>query len=477
MLWTGPPDGLSVDGWRVAATGVLMAVWWICESLPLAMTALVPLVLFPVLDAGTIDQVATPYANPLIFLFLGGFLIALAMQRWGLHRRIALSIIRAVGTNPSRIVAGFMGAAAFLSMWVSNTATAMMMLPIGLSIGRLAETSESGRTDSNVSPDSSSHGFASGLMLAIAYACSIGGLGTLIGTPPNALLAGYFDEAYGVQIGFAEWMLVGIPLVVIGLPVAYAVVTRVAMPERLEELAGGRALIASEMESLGPIRFPEKAVAVVFSLTAVLWMTRPLLADKIPGLSDAGIAMTGAIALFLIPAHWKAGTFVLDWATARDVPWGVLILFGGGLSLASAVERTGLASWIGSALGGLDAFPVVLLIATIALVVVLLTELTSNTATAAAFLPIMGSVAVGIGQHPLLLAVPAALAASCAFMLPVATPPNAIVYGSGLLTIPQMARTGLALNVAFVAIITAATYLLVAAVFGIDLGVVPPWAQ
>jgi len=241
-------------------------------------------------------------------------------------------------------------------------------------------------------------------------------------------------------------------------------------------LAGRRALIASEIEELGPIRFPEKAVAVVFSLTAILWMTRPLLADGVPGLSDAGIAMTGAIALFLVPVDWKAGTFVLDWTTARDVPWGVLILFGGGLSLASAVDRTGLASWIGSALGRLDAYPVAVLIATIALVTVLLTELTSNTATAAAFLPILGSVAVGIGQHPMLLAVPAALAASCAFMLPVATLPNAIVYGSGLLTIPQMTRTGLSLNIGFVGIITAATYFLVAAVFGIDLGVVPAWA-
>mgnify|MGYP006278292977 CR=1 FL=1 len=461
------PPGLDPAGWRVGAVGLLMAFWWITEAIPISVTALLPLVLFPVLGAGTIDEAAGPYANPLIFLFMGGFMIALAMQRWNLHRRIALSIIRAVGTAPRAIVFGFMLAAAFLSMWVSNTATAMMMLPIGLSVVRLAGSE---------APDPEERTFAIVLMLAIAYACSIGGTATIIGTPPNALLQGFLSETYGVELSFAQWMALGVPFVVVGLPLAYWGLTHVAFQLRLDHIAGGRSLIEEKLEEMGTVSRPEWMVGAVFSVVALLWMTRPLLTGWVPGLSDAGIAMGGAVVLFVLPVNWGEGTFVLDWATVSDLPWGVLLLFGGGLSLASAVERTGLATWIGGQFEALGGLPIVLLILAVTITIVLLTELTSNTATTAAFLPIMASVAVGVGQNPYLLVVPAALAASCAFMLPVATPPNAIVYGSKVLTIPQMARAGVVLNALFIALITAMAYLVAPLVFGVDLGVVPPWA-
>lgn len=467
MLALPAPADLPAAGWYTAAVGLLMATWWITEAVPIPVTALLPLVLFPLLGAGTIDEVARPYANPLIFLFMGGFMIALAMQRWGLHRRIALTIIQAIGTRPHAIIFGFMVASAFLSMWVSNTATAMMMLPIGLSVIRLT------------GPDDGAPGqnpFAVALMLSIAYACNIGGMGTIIGTPPNALLQGFLSETYGVQLSFARWMMMGLPFVVVGLPLTYWVLTRVAFSISMETIAGGRELIAEEMEDMGAPSRAEWMVGLVFVGVATLWITRPLLADWLPGLSDAGIAMAGATALVVLPVRPSEGTFVLDWATASRLPWGVLLLFGGGLSLASTVERTGLATWIGNGFGALNHVPVILLILAVAGTIVLLTELTSNTATTAAFLPIMASVAVGVGQNPYLLIVPAALAASAAFMLPVATPPNAIVYGSEVMTIPQMARAGALLNLLFVLLICGAVYGLAPLVFGVELGVVPPWA-
>jgi sodium-dependent dicarboxylate transporter 2/3/5 len=463
------PEGLEPAGWYTAAVGLWMAVWWITEAIPIAATALLPLVLFPLIGAGSIDEAASPYANPLIFLFLGGFLLALAMQRWDLHRRIALQTIRSIGTTPTAIIIGFMIASAFLSMWVSNTATAMMMMPIGLSVIKLVRTAE--EETSSVG----SHSFGALLMLAIAYSCSIGGIGTIIGTPPNALLVGFFDESYGLDIGFARWMLVGIPMVIVALPMAFGVL-RWLFPFNLKEIPGGRSLIESKLRELGPMSNPERMVAWVFSLVALLWIIRPLLDDRIPGLSDAGIAMSGALLLFLLPVDFERGIFVLNWKWAERLPWGVLLLFGGGLSLAAAVSRTGLATWIGQAMTTAEALPLIMIITIVTATVVFLTELTSNTATAAAFMPIMASVAIGIGQNPLLLAVPAALAASCAFMLPVATPPNAIIYGSGELTIPQMARTGILLNLSCILLITILCYTVLFWFFGVEIGVIPSWA-
>ena len=467
MLMLPGPEGLSVEGWRTAAVAVLMAVWWISEALPIPATSLVPLVLFPLLGAGTIRETAAPYADPLIFLFLGGFLIATAMQRWGLHKRIALRIIRLVGTGPRALVAGFMLASAFLSMWVSNTATAMMMLPIGLSVVQLAEEAET---------ETAAHRhFALALLLGIAYGCNIGGMATIIGTPPNALLAGFIEVTYGQTISFASWLSVGLPLVIVGLPLTFLVLTRVVFPLRMAALPGGQALIEGALKGLGRMKRGEQWVALVFALTALLWITRPLLAGVIPNLSDAGIAMAGGLILFVIPVELRRGVFVHSWESARQLPWGTLLLFGGGLSLASAFVRTELAMWIGVTLQAIGFLPVLVVVLIVVAVVVFLTELTSNAATTAAFLPVIAAFAVGIGQNPLLLAVPAVLGASCAFMLPVATPPNAIVYGSGRVPIPQMTKAGIWLNLLFIVLITALAYTLVLLVFDVEISVVPGW--
>ncbi len=466
----GPPAGLSTAGWRTAGVGLLMAAWWMTEAVPIAITSLVPILAFPLLGVAKVDAAAAPYANPLIFLFLGGFLIALAMQRWNLHLRIALGIIRGVGTRPTRIIAGFMLASAFLSMWISNTATAMMMLPIGLSVVELVVQGGGrrggGGGDGPVVPERAGPAapgdhFALDLMLGIAYASSIGGLGTLIGSPPNALLAAFMAKTYGIEVSFLEWLAVGLPLAAVGLVGAYFILTRLAYPVRLAEIPGGAAFLRRELDRLGPISRQEKLVAAVFALTAGLWIFRPLVARVVPGLSDTGVALLGALLLFLLPADWRKGEALLDWPTARKLPWGVLLLFGGGLSLAGAVSDSGLAQWIGDGMAGAAGWPLVAIAALTVIVILLLTELTSNTATAATFLPVVGSVAVGLGEAPLFLVLPAALAASCAFMLPVATPPNAIVYGSGHVTIPQMVKAGIWLQSLFVILLTVAAFTLV----------------
>jgi len=470
LLGLPVPQGLDAGAWKTAAVGLLMAAWWITEALPIAATALAPLVLFPLLDITDISGAATPYANPLIFLFLGGFMVAQAMQTWKLHRRIALGIVRWVGTHPTSIIAGFILASAFLSMWVSNTATALMMLPIGLSVIDLTED----RLQRGDLPADGAPHFGLVLVLSIAYACNIGGMATLIGTPPNALLAGFMSETYGLEIGFAEWMLMGLPLAVVLLPVLYVVLTRV-YPIELDELPGGARLIDQELEKLGDLSTAERRVAFVFAGTAMLWMTRPLLSDVVPGLSDAGIAIGAAFALFLLPAGTESRA-LLTWEDAEDLPWGVLILFGGGLSLAAQISDTGLATWLGEGVSALSGWPIALVVVSTVALIILLTEITSNTATTAAFLPILGAVAVGIGENPFLLVVPAALGASCAFMLPVATPPNAIVYGSGLISIPQMSRVGVWLNLLSIVVVSALAYTLLGLVFGVELGSVPPWA-
>lgn len=492
MLLSPAPQGMPLEAWRTAAIGALMAIWWVTEPIPIPATALLPLLLFPLLGVAQIGPAAAPYADPVIFLFMGGFMMAAAMQRWDLHRRMALTIISAMGTRPRNLVGGFMAATAFLSMWVSNTATAVMMLPIGLSVTHLVREvrrDENGGADSDVgvSDDAGQDGKADGpaedgfevsLMLGIAYAASIGGFATLIGTPPNALFAGFMRQVYGVEIGFGQWMLVGVPLTLVVLPLCWLLLTRVTSPIRLQEIPGGRELIRSEMRALGPVSRPEKWILLVFTLTGLAWVLRPLIADALPGgtLSDAGIAIAAALVLFLIPIDLRAGTFVLNWEWASRLPWDVLVLFGGGLSLADAITRTRLAEWIGAELSGLQAWPLLLILLVVILITVALSELASNTATAAAFLPVVASLAVGIGENPLLLVVPAALAASCGFMMPVSTPPNAIAYGSGYVTIPQMARAGVWLDLICIAIITAMSYLLVGAVFGVEAGVVPAWA-
>lgn len=465
-----PPEGLSVAGWRTTGAALLMAILWISEAIPIPATALLPLVLFPALGLGDVRETALPYAHPLIFLFLGGFIIALAMQRWHLHRRIAINLIGALGTRPHRIIAGFLLASALISMWVSNTATALMMLPIALSVTKLLSSDH----DGPLSPGAKA--FSTALLLAVAYGATTGGMGTLIGTPPNALLAGFVDKTYGFQIGFGQWMLVGVPVMLVTLPVVYWVLTRVSFRLDAEELPGMRELIASQRASLGPFSRGEASVALVFTLTALAWIFQPLLAQKVPLLSDTMIAMTGALLLFMIPVHPSRGEFVMNWESAKGIPWDVLLLFGGGLSLASSIQKHGVATYLGDLFQALDGLPVLLLVVIVCFGILLLTELTSNTATAATFLPIVGAAALALGQNPLFFLIPTAMAANCSYMMPVGTPPNAIVFGSGQITLPQMARAGFLLNLLLVPVIIALVLTLGYFAFDLRLDVVPAWA-
>ncbi|MFC7407128.1 SLC13 family permease [Georgenia alba] len=455
-----------------AAIAVLMGVWWMTEAIPIPATALVPLVAFPVLAGADIDDVGAAYGNNIIFLFMGGFFIAQAMQRWNLHRRIALVTVRLIGTNPVRMVAGFMVATAFLSMWVSNTATAVMMLPIGISVLALVvnlekrtETPEVSETELKSAVVSSKFGTA--LMLGIAYAASIGSLSTIIGTPPNALLVAHMSEQFDVQIGFGQWMVVGLPLSVVFLLLAWWLLTKVLFRPEIDQIPGGRELITSELNKLGPMSSGETRVLGVFILAAVSWVAIPLIWPDSPPISDAGIAMTVGVLLFTLPAGTARGVRLLDWQSAVKLPWGVLLLFGGGLALSDQFSASGLTEWIGEQVGALGGVPTLLLVVVVTTGVLFLTEITSNTATAATFLPVATGVALGLDLDPLLLAIPVALAATCAFMLPVATPPNAIAFGSGYVTIGQMVRGGLWLNLVGIVLITAVTLTLAVVVFGI----------
>ncbi|GAA1918429.1 DASS family sodium-coupled anion symporter [Streptomyces sodiiphilus] len=460
------PDSLSADGKNVAAVATLMAVWWMTEAIPLAVTALMPLVLFPLLGVAPVGEVAAPYANNIIFLFMGGFIIAVAMQRWNLHTRFALSTVLLVGTSPVRMIGGFMLATGLLSMWISNTATAVMMLPIGVAVLGLAAQLGDGRRDAN---------FGTALMLGIAYAASIGSLGTIIGTPPNAILQAHLRDSHGIDISFFQWMLFGVPLAAVFLVIAWFVLTRLVFRPSLTDIPGGREMILRRKQELGPMSRGEWTVLGVFAFAALSWVVvgvlKPYVAWIDAHVSDAGVAITAAVLLFLLPVDRHRTRRALVWEDTRDLPWGILLLFGGGLSLSGqfGAEQSGLGPWIGEQVTGLDVLPTFLLVMAIATLVLLLTELTSNTATTNIFVPIMALVAVGLGQDVMLLALPVALTATCAFMLPVATPPNAVVFSSRQVTIGQMLRGGVWLNAAAIVLVTVAVYTLGALVFGIAL--------
>jgi sodium-dependent dicarboxylate transporter 2/3/5 len=473
-FWLGPllfvivlillkPEGMSPQARAMAALTLWMAVWWITEAIPIPATALLPLVFFPVLGISPAKTAAQPYAHHLIFLFLGGFFIALGVQKWGLHRRIALRTISILGFSPTRLVLGFMVATAFLSMWISNTATAVIMLPIGIAVIAHFEDADAFAGKKKLSAN-----FASALMFGIAYAASIGGVGTLIGTPPNIILAGTLEEMYGRHISFTDWMGVGVPLMVIFLPVTWFYLTRIACPVRRgRNLSGGR-VIRDEVAGLGRMSVQERRVALIFFLTALAWVfsdaknfgtfTLPGLKTLSPGITDSTIAMAGALAMFVAPAQGVKGPRLLDWSSAVDIPWGILLLFGGGLALAAGFKETALDVWIGQQLTLFQSYPKLLIILILVTLVIFLTEVTSNTATTAMILPVCGALAISIGQDPLLLMVPATLAASCAFMLPVGTPPNALIFASGKVAIPQMAKIGIWLNLIGIGIITILTY-------------------
>lgn len=476
ILFLFNPEGLSPEARAILAGTVWMAAWWITEAVPIPVTSLLPLVLFPLAGGLDVKATASAYGDENIFLFMGGFMIALAMEKWNLHRRIALTIISAIGTNVNRIVLGFMVATGFLSMWISNTATAMMMVPIGLAI--TYQVADALKNDPSVDTSQENFGFGKALMLGIAYSASVGGIATLIGTPPNTALAAAMEKMYGIEISFGQWMLFGTPFAWLFILIIWLYLVKIAYPQKIKELPGGREMIHAEKEKLGSASTEEKLVFTIFVLAAFSWITRSFfLQNFLPGISDGVIAMLFAIVLFVIPAVNVKGDRLLDWETAVKLPWGILLLFGGGLAIAAGFVGSGLSEWIGSQLTALEAVPLIVVIIVVTALVIFLTEITSNTATAAMMYPIMGALAVALGVHPFALMVAAGVAASCAFMLPVATPPNAVVFGSGYLRIPDMAKAGLALNIMGVVLVPLFIWFLLPVVFGIDLNTLPEFLK
>lgn len=449
ILWLFEPEGLSQAGRMTAAVTVLMAVWWATEALPVAVTAFLPLVLFPIMGILPMAQTAPHYANPTIYLFLGGFVMALAIERSGLHRRVAVLVFQLVGVNGRSLVGGFMLAAALLSMWISNTSTALMLLPIVMSIILVVrETMED--LDPKAQQD-----FATAMLLGLAYGATLGGMTTLVGTPPNAFMAGFMQSNYGLEIDFARWMMVGIPLAIIMLPACWIVLTRILFSVRFTSSKAAREHITSIGRDLGPLAQAEWRTGILFLLLVAGWLVRKPLASLtgMVELTDAGVAMAAAILAFVIPSGSQPGN-LMTWDDTKRLPWGVLILFGGGLALAAGMSASGLTLWIGQQLAPLGTFHLAILIIAATALVIFLTELTSNLATTATFLPVMAALAIETGNDPLLFVVPVTLAASCAFMLPVATPPNAVVFSSGYVSIPRMIRAGFVLNLLGIAVLS-----------------------
>lgn len=469
---------------RMAAVAILMAVWWITDAIPLFATALLPMILYPLLGILKSNETAPIYFNSIIFLFLGGFMIALTMEKWNLHRRIALFIIRLIGGGPTRIVLGFMIASSFLSMWISNTATAIMMVPIGLAIVlKMEETFSVQET----------HKFTTGLMLGIAYGCSMGGIATLVGTPPNLSFARIFQITFpqAEPVSFGIWFVMGLPISITMITIVWLVLTRI-MFRVPPDLTVEKSIVNKEYKDLGPMSFEEKVVLVIFSSTAILWVFRKKIIlgiFSIPGWSellpypalidDATVAMFMAMLMFLIPTRSKGtkSPMVMEPQVIKKLPWNIVLLFGGGFALAKGFQVTGLSTFIGNKFSGLEGMPPIVMIVFICFSLTFLTELTSNLATTEMILPILASVAIAMKTNPLMLMVPATIAASCAFMMPVATPPNAIVFGSGRIKISEMARAGIFINLISIIVITVLFYFIGTAVLNIDQGVFPDWAQ
>lgn len=448
-LTTEPPAGISLAGWQVAGVMALMALWWATEAIPFAATALVPLAILPPLGAASASDLAQGYGNTTLFLILGGFLLALAMERCNLHRRIAYTIVSWAGGHPQGLVLGMMCATGFVSMWAQNTSTTLMMLPVAMSVAVIVAPDAT--TD-----DRDARNFGKAIVLCVAYAATIGGLGTLVGTATNALVVGFMQQNYGETISFAQWLVFGIPTVLLLMPVAWFVLVKIAFPFRLGSQATARDRLRDARTALGPMSVAERRVTVVFVLTAAAWMTGPLL-RKLPGLAefnDTTIALLAGLSLFVVPAGAKEGGSLVVGSDLRRLPWEVLMLFGGGLALAEAIQGSGLSDYMGVALAGIGTWPLILLLATMVTLLVIWTELNSNVATAATFMPILAAIAATSDYPVLQLVAPAAIAASCGFMLPVGTPPNAIVFGTGRLTMQDMLRSGWRVNLAAIVVVT-----------------------
>ena len=473
IYWAWGAEGLSAESRSVLAATAWIAIWWVSEAIPIAATALLPVILFPLTGAVSLAATTAQYGHRYIFLYIGGFLLAIAIEKWNLHRRIALNIISVIGTSVARIILGFMVATAALSMWISNTATSVLMLPIGMAI--IAQLRDNPTTDAN-----ENEVFGKALMLSIAYSASIGGMATLIGTPPNLVLAGVVQDAYGVEVTFSQWLLFGLPIATILLVICWLYLTRVAFQFTLREFPGGRAEIQKQLGSLGRMSYEERTLLVVFSCTAFFWMSRSVLQKQfglLPRLDDTIIAMIAGLLLFVLPSRPSSPHLsprpLLDWEDTRNLPWGIVLLFGGGMALAEGFVSTGLAAWIGSRANLLENVPLLLLVLILIVAVNFLTEITSNLATTSMLLPILASVALTMNVHPFLIMVGATAAASCAFMLPVATPPNAVVFGSGYLRIPDMVRTGIWMNLISIVVLVMFTYFALPNLWGFTAGEFP----
>lgn len=467
------PDSLSFEGRAVAGCALWMAIWWMTEAAPIPVTSLLPLVLFPLFGMGTMGEVAAPYASTVIFLVMGGVVLGLATEKSNLHLRVALLTIKLVGTKPSQIVLGLMIASAFISAWVSNTATAVIMVPIAVSILNLVRS---------IDENAAGKKFAASLLLGVAYGVTIGSTATLIGQPPMALMKGYLMDSHGIDMAFGTWMLIGVPWAVIMLFIAWVVLTKIVYRPEINSLPGGKELINEQHAKLGKMTTPERRVALIFAVAIFFWIFVPFLSQIgwvaenlafLGTISDAQVAMAAAVACFIVPAERHrddaAGTPLLRWSAAKEIPWGLLLLFGGGLSLSAMFTQTGFSEWVGEQVSGLSAMPTWLIIVAVIIVSLVLTELTSNTATAAAFFPIFGAVAIGVGIDPLFMTIAVTLAVCSAYMLPVATPSNAVAFGSGEITIKQMTRAGVWLNLISLGLIMLVMYTLVPFVFGVSL--------
>ena len=442
LLWLPEPAGFAQPAWRAAALATLMAIWWATEALPIAATAMLPLAAGPLLGIVAVERAGHGYGSSTIFLILGGCLLALALERWELHRRIAYLIVTRAGSSARGLVFGVMAATAFVSMWVSNTSTTLMMLPVAVSIAAIVAPEQADATAER-------RNFSVVIVLAVAYAATIGGLATLIGTPTNALAVAFLEQTYGVRPTFAEWLVFGLPCSTVMLVGAWWVLVAITHPFSLPDIAQARELVQAELRGLGRLSEPERRVAAIGMAAAVAWVTSPWL-KAVPGLgalSDMGIAMLAGLALFLVPSGAPQGGTLLEAGDFRRVPWDTLFLFGGGLALAALIQESGLSRHIGELLGGVAGWPPLAVTAVVVLVVILWTELTSNVATAATFMPILAALATTTGQPVVELVVPAAVAASCAFMLPVGTAPNAIVFGSGRVQARDMLRAGIWVNI------------------------------
>ena len=457
------PENLSKEANAVLASTIWIAIWWILEVVPIAVTAMLPIILFPITGAMELSETTAAFGHKYVFLYIGGFIIAIAIEKWNLHKRIALNIITLVGTSVNRIILGFMIATAFLSMWISNTATSVMMFPIGMAIITQLKDNPNTIKNENVI-------FGKALMLGIAYSASIGGIATLIGTPPNLILAGILEDLYQIELTFSKWIIFGLPISILLLFICWNYLTKFAFSFKQKEFPGGKAEIRKQLKSIGKISYEEKIVLLVFIATSFLWITRSfILKPLVPAIDDTIIAMTSAVILFILPTKTKNDPRIVNWNNAVKLPWGILLLFGGGLALAEGFKSSGLALWIGSQVSLIDTLSLFLLLLILITAVNFLTEITSNLATTAMLLPVIAPIALALNVHPYILMVGVTVAASCAFMLPVATPPNAVVFGSGYLKITDMIRSGVWMNIISILLLTLATYFLLPILWGFDI--------